>query len=1009
MITLVVTILLIVVFLFVTRKRRSEYYEEDIGPSDIEMGPSEDAPVRPRSLVHKLLKGIDKIEKKRTQDVLLHDAFLKQVDMKAANVQGSQDEIKDEIQESVKEELEFVKKYTGLAEDHIYENKTLPEDKTYDEVAEAAYDGLRKEINTQLMVKGQEYKERQISELDLRTEQRQVMDKDVKDTTILKSDLGEGLQLLKDTLPKIQEDERVIDAGGLPTSNLGKDALISRTEDALNESSPHTQNMASLFARAAIPGVRKLPDVAPADAGEIKEPSSSGDRPKLIQFSEVGNIFEDYYAIQDPGGYWSENGHKPIDPDTNNWRKEKVQMKISCGSMLNHGDELFDYTNDTFWENSRGGLPGTIELVTPFGAGTPFEGPGGMRRDSRYARYFYSRPMNTYGESCLGKDGSDMGSQFPATFQECADLCEKYDNCSAFSIDPIFDTELGHYSRADRDDKGEGEPFMSLTAGPDTINGVANKFKNKYMCKLQKYGERRFDIGTFSGETIFAKYEDGYLKDPLIKEHITKKIDANTTDIKGQGDYAHPKFPRTCDDSPLNSEVKRFIGTYPPSDRGYQGRNSRSARDDSRDGGVEGASRQYKQNDKGRSQLPTSVQNSYALPADSARFTNASWVYPDIGGACEQNGKNEKTAFPGVFRKEDEVDESTQIRLGCPVKFAGTTKIPDYRNGGQGRQVYDYRYNLGWINGGEVDGSNVSREKQQNNQRIGWTGFEVTGLSKGRRANEMIEHESQSIVLPGTTAIPKCIDGHAVRPENRPYCNPYTLSLSTPMAKCERIMEQGACVAKEAKHQNLCGPLTEQKCLSTPFEADQLGMAKLNTQTSLAKTQGGSLPRDGSDWTEYEKSENPFFKHSINGKISSDVCDWKPHTFYDGQISRETEYDGKQFYILYKRTQGGSWDINRDHFIWGWNPTWNDEGGYDSKFNEWAQWFEDKGKIVLYNLDGTLNEDAVKYRANVLEKMGGDFKTTEIRVIYYKMDDTDVTDRSKEIAKKAVINYHSGE
>ena len=92
MITLVVTILLIVVFLFVTRKRRSEYYEEDI-----EMGPSEDAPVRPRSLVHKLLKGIDKIEKKRTQDVILHDAFLKQVDMKAANVQGTQDEIKNEI------------------------------------------------------------------------------------------------------------------------------------------------------------------------------------------------------------------------------------------------------------------------------------------------------------------------------------------------------------------------------------------------------------------------------------------------------------------------------------------------------------------------------------------------------------------------------------------------------------------------------------------------------------------------------------------------------------------------------------------------------------------------------------------------------------------------------------------------------------------------------------------------------------------------------------------------
>ncbi len=348
MITLVVTILLIVVFLFVTRKRRSEYYEEDI-----EMGPSEDAPVRPRSLVHKLLKGIDKIEKKRTQDVILHDAFLKQVDMKAANVQGTQDEIENEIRESVDEELKFVKKYTGLVEDHIYENKTLPEDKTYDEVAEDAYDGLRKNINTQLMVKGQEYKERQISELALRTEQRQVMDKEVKDTTILKSDLGEGLRVLEDTLPKIEADANAIDAGDLPTSNLGKDALLSQTEDALNESSPHTQNMASLFASAAIPGLQKLPDVAPVNPGEIKEPSSTGDRSKLIQFSEVGNIFDDYYAIQDPGGYWSENGHKPIDPDTGKWRREKVQMKISCGSTLNHGDEQFHYTNDTFWENSR--------------------------------------------------------------------------------------------------------------------------------------------------------------------------------------------------------------------------------------------------------------------------------------------------------------------------------------------------------------------------------------------------------------------------------------------------------------------------------------------------------------------------------------------------------------------------------------------------------------------------------------------------------------------------------
>ena len=154
MITLAVTILLIVLFLVLTRKQRSEYYEEDIGPSDIEMGPSEDAPVRPRSLVHKLKKGVEKIEEKRTQDVILHDLFLKQVDMKAAKKQGTQDEIKDEIQDSVDEELKFMKKYTELVEDHIYEKKTLPEDETYDIVAESAHDALRADINEQLVVKG---------------------------------------------------------------------------------------------------------------------------------------------------------------------------------------------------------------------------------------------------------------------------------------------------------------------------------------------------------------------------------------------------------------------------------------------------------------------------------------------------------------------------------------------------------------------------------------------------------------------------------------------------------------------------------------------------------------------------------------------------------------------------------------------------------------------------------------------------------------------------------------
>ena len=134
--------------------------------------------------------------------------------------------------------------------------------------------------------------------------------------------------------------------------------------------------------------------------------------------------------------------------------------------------------------------------------------------------------------------------------------------------------------------------------------------------------------------------------------------------------------------------------------------------------------------------------------------------------------------------------------------------------------------------------------------------------------------------------------------------------------------------------------------------------------------------------------------------MSSDVCDWKPHTFYDGQISRETEYDGKEFYILYKRSQRGTWSQDG-----GWN--W--EGGYDPKFNDWAKWFDDKGKIVLYNLDGTPNEDAAKYRAEVLKKMGGDFKPTEIAIIYYKMDVSDVTEESKKLAEQAAINYHSGE
>tara|TARA_B110000483_G_C18133387_1_gene518541 strand:- start:1015 stop:1458 length:444 start_codon:yes stop_codon:yes gene_type:complete len=147
----------------------------------------------------------------------------------------------------------------------------------------------------------------------------------------------------------------------------------------------------------------------------------------------------------------------------------------------------------------------------------------------------------------------------------------------------------------------------------------------------------------------------------------------------------------------------------------------------------------------------------------------------------------------------------------------------------------------------------------------------------------------------------------------------------------------------------------------------------------------------------------------MDGLPASDVCEWKPHTFYDGQVSRETEYDGKQFYVLYKRSQSGSWAVGQpDNFTFT-APKWYWEGGYDPKFNDWARWFDDKGKIVLYNPNGTLNEDAVKYRAEVLKKMGGDFKPSEIPIIYYTIDDSDVTEESKKLAEQAAINYHSGE
>jgi hypothetical protein len=1024
MITLVVTILLIVVFLFVTRKRRSEYYEEDIGPSDIEMGPSEDAPVRPRSLVHKLLKGIDKIEKKRTQDVILHDAFLKQVDMKAANVQGTQDEIKNEIQESVDEELKFIKKYTGLVEDHIYENKTLPEDKTYDELAEAAYDGLRKNINTQLMVKGQEYKERQISELALRTEQRQVMDKEVKDTTILKSDLGEGLQVLEDILPKIEADANAIDAGDLPTSNLGKDALLSRGDEAINQSSPFTQNMVSLFASASLEPEDGWNDGNVAvETPTVNSTSPQGSRQKLIQFSEVGNVFEDYYVVQDPDGafQWDDTNSfgKPLvrdeeDAQYGKWKKEKVQMKISCGPtspgefllgdprMYNYGllygarrDGRTDQQEMDRWNTQRESFPNG---AAPFAQVQPgqklisrgFKGHEYNRIDSIYAKYFMSRPERTQPQW----SGSCVKPMYAETFQKCSDACKDSDECSAFSIDPIFDTERGHHAmrgiQRDASTVADEEKyrFKSLTAGPETFdNGNPNQYKGKYWCKLQKYGNRRFDIGTFSGEAIFAKYEDGYLKDPLIKEHIAKKIDANSTVLDKSGNFEHPKFPRTCQDTPLDFE---------------NGGEPRGTTDYSTDGSLNNRKPHNRGSASGGLKYGV-YEKEQALPEDSARYS-AAWTPADADGVCKNNGKNEKTAFPGRFTLDDEVDPSTQIQLGCPIQFRG-------------------QYNLGWVNGGEADGTNIVRDKMRFGDSSRWTSWhaEVARSDPDR----MITHETQSLVLPGTRALPKCPSGHTVRLENQPYCDPNTLTLSTPNVKCEPILEQGGCIAKESKYQNQCAALNEVSCTNHQFSSEDLGLERFEPggknaaspswapqnqwQDNKSKSDwGGDAPyRDPNVGLHAYKSygkqlgkDHRWNKYTMDGLPVSDVCEWKPHTFYDGQVSRETEYDGKQFYILYKRSQSGSWSQDG-----GWN--W--EGGYDPKFNDWAKWFDDKGKIVLYNLDGTPNEDAAKYRAEVLKKMGGDFKPTEIAIIYYKMDVSDVTEESKKLAEQAAINYHSGE
>ena len=87
-------------------------------------------------------------------------------------------------------------------------------------------------------------------------------------------------------------------------------------------------------------------------------------------------------------------------------------------------------------------------------------------------------------------------------------------------------------------------------------------------------------------------------------------------------------------------------------------------------------------------------------------------------------------------------------------------------------------------------------------------------------------------------------------------------------------------------------------------------------------------------------------------------------------------------------------------------PKWNwDTGGYDPTYKDWAKFFDDKGKIVLYNIDRTVNQDAVKYQAAVLEKMGGDFKPTEIPVIYFKMDENTGGPVAEDLAKKAALGF----
>ena len=527
----------------------------------------------------------------------------------------------------------------------------------------------------------------------------------------------------------------------------------------------------------------------------------------------------------------------------------------------------------------------------------------------------------------------------------------------------------------------------------------------------------------------------------MIKEHIAKKIDANSTVLDKSGNFEHPKFPRTCQDTPLD-----FENDGEP----------RGTTDYSTDGSLNNRKPHNRGSASGGLKYGV-YEKEQALPEDSARYS-AAWTPADADGVCKNNGKNEKTAFPGRFTLEDEVDPTTQIQLGCPVQFIRTGRIDNPRTGrskevssgwekktNRHRDDYKYKeaepnaYNLGWKDYGVEPGSNIVRNKiaAGSDDRHSY----AISVRRDRFGNEikdensLVDDDYRSLVLPGTRALPKCPSGHTVRAENQPYCDPDTLTLSTPNVKCEPILEQGGCIAKESQYQNQCAALNEVSCTNHQFSSEDLGLERFEPggknaaspswapQNQWQDNKSKSLHSDGSGkyrdpnvglhaYKSYGKQlgkDHRWNKYTMDGLPASDVCEWKPHTFYDGQISRETEYDGKQFYILYKRSQSGTWAVGQpDNFTFT-APKWYWEGGYDPKFNDWAKWFDDKGKIVLYNPNGTPNEDAVKYRAEVLKKMGGDFKPTEIAVIYYKMDVSDVTEESKKLAEQAAINYHSGE